>query len=59
MIDKIKDLERDYMRSITKVTQSEYFLRDLKLLEKYIKDNYILLRQYTSSENKIKIGVES
>ena len=46
------------MNEIFKVIQSDSFLKNLIELETYIKDNYQKLRELTSEENKIKVGVE-
>lgn len=58
MINKIKDLEKYYMNEITKVVESKNFQNDLKKLENYIIDNYDILREHSSEENKIKVGAE-
>ena len=58
MVKKITDLEKYYMNEIFKVIQSDSFLKNLIELETYIKDNYQKLRELTSEENKIKVGVE-
>ena len=54
----IEDLEKYYMGEISKVIESDEFLKNLKDLEEYIKINYMKLRELTSEENKIKVGVE-
>ena len=58
MKKKIEDLEKYYMSKISKVIESDKFLKNLKELEEYIKTNYVKLRELTSEENKIKVGVE-
>ena len=57
-MNKIKDLEKHYMHEITKVVESKSFQNDLQRLEKYIIDNYDILRENSSEENKIKVGAE-
>ena len=46
------------MGEILKVIKKDNFLTNLIELETYIKDNYRELRELTSEENKIKVGVE-
>ena len=58
MSKKIKDLEKYYMNKITEVVEGKSFKIDLRKLEKYIINNYDKLREYSSEENKIKVGAE-
>ena len=58
MSKKIKDLEKYYMNKITEVVEGKSFKIDLKKKKKYIINNYDKLREYSSEENKIKVGAE-
>ena len=58
MKKEIKDLEKYYMNEIINVVEDKAFQIDLRKLESYIINNYEDLRQYSSEENKIKVGAE-
>ena len=57
-INNINKYEKYYMQKITNVVGSASFIKDLQLIEKYIRENYEKLRKNSAEENKVKVGVE-
>lgn len=54
----VEDLEKKYFKLIENIILSEDFLKDLKTIDLFIRNNYQLLSEHWQVKNKLKIAVE-